>query len=351
MRMGVRPGTIIAPVLENLTMIFRKPLLPALLSGTLGLLGGALAAAWYVSARVSPQPRRTFLDEYTFTPWELGVPFEAVSFSSADGLRLSGWWLPQAQPRGVLIACHGHGGSKDDMLGIGTNTWRAGYSVLLFDFRGRGESDPWPQTLVSREVDDLHAAVAFAAARAPTASLGVLGFSMGAAVAILAAATEPRIAAVVADSSFTSGRAVVAHNVRSLMPMLAASAAAPELSPQPGTAMRQAAIYQRIIQLPPEALVLAADEFVRLRHGYRFSQARPIDVVARIAPRPLLIIHGANDTLVPAAHARQLYQAAGEPRQLWIVPEVEHCGGYFIDRPAYCRRVIAFLDQYLASLP
>jgi uncharacterized protein len=302
-------------------MIFRNPLRSALISGTLGLLGGALGAAWYVSARVSPQPRRTFLDEYTFTPWELGVPFEAVSFSSADGLRLSGWWLPQAQPRGVLIACHGHGGSKDDMLGISTNTWRAGYSVLLFDFRGRGESDPWPQTLVSREVDDLHAAVAFAAARAPAARLAVLGFSMGAAVAILAAATEPRIAAVVADSSFTSGRAVVAHNIRSVM------------------------------RLPTEALVLAADEFVRLRHGYRFSQARPIDVIGQIAPRPLLIIHGANDTLVPVVHAQQLYQAAGEPRQLWIVPEVEHCGGYFIDRPAYCRRVIAFLDQYLASLP
>lgn len=301
-------------------MIRRSSLLPALVGGALGLVGGALGAAWYVSARVSPEPRRSFLDAYTFTPWELGVPFEVVSFTSADGLRLSGWWLPQAQSRGVVVGCHGHGGRKDDMLGIGTSIWRAGYSVLLFDFRGRGESDPWPQTLVSREVDDLHAAVAFAHARAPAARLGVIGFSMGAAVALLAAAAEPRVAAVVADSAFTSGREVVVHNIRGFM------------------------------RLPPEVLVMAADEVVQWRHGYRFSQARPIDAVGRIAPRPLLIIHGAGDTLVPVEHAHQLYQAAGEPRELWVVPEIEHCGAYFLDRPAYCRRVIAFFDQYLASI-
>jgi uncharacterized protein len=298
----------------------RRALLPAFVSTTLGLVGGALGAAWYVGSRVSPEPRRNFLDAYTFTPWELGVPFEPISFTSADGLVLRGWWLPQDQPRGVLIGCHGHGGSKDDMLGIGTNVWRAGYSVLLFDFRGRGESDPWPQTLVSREVDDLHAAVAFAAARAPQARIGVVGFSMGASVAILAAASEPRLAAVVADSAFTCGRDVVAHNIRT------------------------------VLRLPTAVLVMAADEVVHLRHGYRFSQARPLDVIGQIAPRPLLIIHGAGDSLVPVAHAQRLAQAAGEPRELWIIPEVEHCGGYFLDRPTYCRRVIAFLDQYLASL-
>lgn len=289
-------------------------------SGAIGAIGGAIGAAWYVSTRVSPMPRRSFLDDYTFTPWELGVPFEPVSFSSADGLRLSGWWMPQERSRGVVIGCHGHGGRKDDLLGIGTNTWRAGYSVFVFDFRGRGESERWPQTLISREVDDLLAAVAFARARAPTARIGVIGFSMGAAVSLLAAAAEPAIAAVVADSAFTSGRDVVAHGVRS------------------------------VLRLPPEMLVLAADELVHRRHGYRFSHARPIDAIGRVAPRPVLIIHGAGDTMVPVEHAHRLYAAAGEPRELWVVPGIEHCGAYFLDRPAYCRRVIGFLDQYLGSV-
>ncbi len=295
-------------------------MLPMLVGGALSVLGGALGAAWYVSTRVSPVPRRTYLDEYTFTPWELGVPYEVVGFQSADGLRLSGWWLPQEQPRGVVICCHGHGGAKDEMLGIGSACWRAGFAVLLFDFRGRGESDPWPQTLISREVDDLRAALAFARARAPQARVGVVGFSMGAAVSLLTAAAAPDIAAVVADSSFTAGRDVVAHGVRS------------------------------VLRMPPELLVLAADELVHRRHGYRFSMARPIDAVPRIAPRPLLIIHGTADTIVPVEHARRLYAAAGEPRELWLVEGAGHCGAYFADRPAYCRRVTEFFHQYLGSL-
>lgn len=301
-------------------MIRRSSLLPLLASGALGALGGTLGAAWYVSTRVSPVPRRTFIDSYTFTPWELGVPYERVSFSSGDGLRLSGWWLPQERPRGVVVGCHGHGGRKDDLLGIGTSVWRAGYSVLLFDFRGRGESDPWPQTLVSREVDDLRAALAYASGREPGARIGVIGFSMGAAVALLAAAEDERIAAVVSDSAFTSGRDVVAHGVRSAL------------------------------RIAPEFLLLAADEVVHRRHGYRFSQVRPIDAVGRIAPRPVLIIHGEGDTTTPVEHAHRLYAAAGEPRELWVVPGVEHCGAYFCDRPAYCQRVIGFFDQYLGSL-
>lgn len=298
----------------------RTGLLPLLLSGLLGAAGGALGAAWYVSARVSPRPRRSYMDSYTFTPWELGVPYETVRFTSADGLGLSGWWLPRAGARGAVIGCHGHSGSKDELLGIGTASWRAGYSVLLFDFRGRGESEPWPHTLVSREVDDLLAAVRLARGRAPGLPLGVIGFSMGAAVSILTAAREPAIAAVVADSPFTSGAEVVGHAVR------------------------------QTLRLPPEMLVAAADELVQRRHGYRFSQARPIDAVAQIAPRPLLLIHGDQDTLVPVEHGRRLYAAAGEPKELLIAPGAEHCGAYFADREGYAARVTAFWDQYLGSL-
>ncbi|NWF80773.1 MAG: alpha/beta hydrolase [Chloroflexi bacterium] len=301
-------------------MLRQPPLLPFAIGGALGTLVGVLGAAWYVSVRVSPEPRRTIYDGYTFTPWELGLPYEAVSFPSADGLRLSGWWLPHADPRGVIVGCHGHAGRKDELLGIGAACWRAGYSLLLFDFRGRGDSDPWPQTLVSREVDDLHAALAYARDRAAGLRIGLLGYSMGAAVALLAAADAPDVAAVVADSSFSAGREVVADAVRSVLP------------------------------LPPEVLVLAADELVHLRHGYRFSRVRPVDAIARLTPRPVLLIHGAADHVVPVTHAQRLYAAAGEPRELWIVDGADHCGAYFADRVTYCRRVTGFFDQYLGSI-
>lgn len=298
----------------------RFPLLSTLFSGAIGALGSVIGAAWYVSTRVSPTPPRTYQDAYTFTPWELSVPFEDVTLHSADGLRLAAWWMPHSAAAPVIICCHGHSSTKADNLGIGTNLWRAGYNILLFDFRGRGDSAAWPHTLISREVDDLLAAVAYVRQRAPHAPIGVVGYSMGAAVAILAAAREPAIAALVADSSFTAGADVVAHGVRS------------------------------ILRIPPRPLVLAADEVVARRHGYRFSHARPIDAITTIAPRPVLIIHGENDSTTPVSHAHALYAAAGEPRQLWIAAGLEHCGAYFADRQGYCKRVSDFFDQYLYAL-
>ncbi|MEI7771200.1 MAG: alpha/beta hydrolase [Chloroflexales bacterium] len=272
----------------------RIGLMPLLASAALGAAGGMFGAAWYVTTRVSPQHRRSYHDAYTFTPWELGVPFEEIGLRSADGLALTGWWLPRPESRAVVIGSHGHSGSKDDLLGIGTSAWRAGFNVLLFDYRGRGDSDPWPHTLVSREVDDLLAAVA-----------------------IMAAAREPTIAALVADSSFTAVADVVAHGVR------------------------------RTLGIPPAPLVRAADEVLARRHGYRFTHARPIDAVGAIAPRPIVIAHGAADSTVPVEQARRLFAAAGQPKQLWVAEGAEHCGGYFADREGYCARVNAFFSQHL----
>jgi fermentation-respiration switch protein FrsA (DUF1100 family) len=299
-------------------MTRRRSLLPLLASTAIGAAGSIFGAAWYVTTRVSPQRPRHYHDAYTFTPWELGVPFEEISLRSADGLRLSGWWLPRPGSRGVVIGSHGHSGSKDDLLGIGTSAWRAGLNVLLFDYRGRGDSDPWPHSLVSREVDDLLAAVAYARAQVAGAQVGVVGFSMGAAVAIMAAAREPAIAALVADSSFTTVAEVVAHGVR------------------------------RTLGIPPAPLVHAADEVLARRHGYRFTRVRPIDAVGAVAPRPILIIHGACDSTVPAEHARRLFAAAGQPKDLWVAEGAEHCGAYFVDRAAYCARVNAFFAQHLS---
>lgn len=76
------------------------------LTGAIGVLGGITGTAYYVSLRVSPPPRRTYLDSYTFTPWELGVPFETVEFRSSDGLRLAGWWLPRPETNAVIVGSH-----------------------------------------------------------------------------------------------------------------------------------------------------------------------------------------------------------------------------------------------------
>lgn len=284
----------------------------------LGVLGGLTGAAAVTARRLSGPTRRRYLDGYTFTPVEMQVAWEDVRFLSAEGLELRGWWLPRPESRRVIIGCTGHRGGKDQLLGIGSGLWRAGNNVLLFDFRGRGESQQGRCSLAYHEIQDLLGAVAYARQRAPATTLGVIGYSMGAAVAILTAARSPEIAAVVADSSFASMREVVSENIRRR-------------------------------RLPARPVVDLADWLTWRVYGYRFNDVQPVEVVRAIHPRPLLIIHGEGDTLISVAHAQRLYAAAGEPKELWIVPEVEHCGGYFAHRVTYIERVACFFERALGE--
>jgi uncharacterized protein len=281
-----------------------------------GVAGGLIGAAAYATTRLNGRTARTFLDAYTFTPFELGVEFEEVQFQSSDGLRISGWWLPRPTSDRVVVACAGHRGIKSDMLGIGSGLWRAGNNVLIFDWRSRGSSEGTFHTLAHHETRDLEGAIAYAGQRVPQARLGVIGYSMGAAVAILVAARTPAVQAVVADSPFTS----IADLVRY------------------GSARRR---------IPGWAVTPLADMLTAARYGYRFGDVRPINHIAAIAPRPLLLVHGTNDSVIPVSHAHQLFEAAGEPKELWLHPDLEHCGAYFHDRATYIARVAQFFEQHV----
>lgn len=259
--------------------------------------------------------KRTYRDRYFVTPWELQVPFEPVEFKATDGIVLRGWWLPR-ESANVIVGCSGLDGAKDDLIGIGTFLWRSGYNVLLFDCRDRGESDPAPRSPGYREINDLEGAIRLARAKAPGARVGVIGFSMGAAVAIQTAASDTGIAAVVADASYAALGDLIASR------------------------------FDRW-HLPGGLMLRLTDIFNQMALGYRMSCLHPAYAVQRIAPRPLLLIHGGDDSLIPAAHARRIFENAGEPKELWIAEGADHCGAYFLDREAYCRRVAAFFDRAL----
>ncbi len=281
------------------------------------LLAGAMSVAAYTAYTING-PRRRVSPAYAFSPFEVNVEHEPVSFRAEDGVTIRGWWFARPESRHVVIGLTGHRGDKSDLLGIGSGLWRAGYNVLLFDYRGCGESDHGPQSLAHHEMRDARAAVRYVRARMPDAHVGVIGYSMGAAIAIRLAAEEPWIRAVVADSPFATMREVIAH------------------------------AYQRR-RVPTRPLLDLADALTRWRYGYPFEAVRPLDVVRLIAPRPLLLIHGTADLVIPVEHSRRLYAAAGEPKELWEFEGAPHCGGYFVDRSAYVARVAAFFRAGLAS--
>jgi len=286
----------------------------------LGAAGLLLGAAAYATARINQRTPDAWLAEYTFSPFETQIEgYEEVRFQTADGLQLSGWWLPRPESRHVVVGLAGHRSTKTDLLGIGSGLWRAGNNVLIFDWRSRGQSEIAQHSLAYYELRDAEAAVAYALSRVSEARLGLIGYSMGASVALLLASRDPAVRAVVADSPFTGIAEVVAHN-----------------------AARH--------RLPARLVVPMADALTGWRYGYRFGAVRPIETIAAISPRPLLLIHGDADTLIPVSHAHELFAAAREPKDLWLVAGAEHCGGYFIDRASYVERVAKFFEQYLGSI-
>ena len=290
----------------------------------LGWLGtgaalGATAVAGYATWTLNG-PQRPW-PPYFFTPFEIGAEAEDVAFTSDDGVPLAGWFLDRPDSDLVVVVCHGHRGNKSEMLGIGPGLWRAGHAVLLFDFRGCGDSGDGPQSLAHHEQRDLKAAIDFVAQRRPDATIAVLGFSMGAATTLLTAAGDERVRIVVVDSPFATMGDVVGANLRRF-------------------------------RLPSAALLPAVDLANRARYGYAFAQVRPVDAMVALAPRPVLLLHGTDDRIIPYAHARQLVEAAAPGTVEMVTFEgVDHCGGYFEDRPGYIARVDAFLRRHSGLQP
>lgn len=289
----------------------RRHLIRAAALAAAGAVGAAGTAA-FAAHRISG-PRRPWPD-YRFTPFEVGVPSEEVALTAEDGTQLAGWWFDQPNSERVVICCHGHRGNKSDLLGIGPGLWRAGNTVLLFDFRGNGDSTDGPQSLAHYEQQDLRAAVDLVARRRPEADIHVVGFSMGAAVAILTAADDPRISTLVLDSPFADMSGVVAASLNRL-------------------------------RLPAFPLVHLTDLLTRGRYGYRFHDVQPVEAISRVGDRPVLLLHSEADRIIPVEHAHRLYAAATEPKWLKTYPGLDHCGGYFADRPSYIAMVADFLAE------
>lgn len=269
-------------------------------------------AAWTLSAPRRPWP------PYSFTPFEIGIPAEDVVFRSEDGVELAGWWFDHEDAEVAVVVCHGHRGSKADMLGIGPGLHRAGHSVLVFDFRGNGESGDGPQSLAHHEQADVRAAIDLVREKRPDLPIAVVAFSMGAATAILEAASDDRVQAMVLDSPFATMRDVVAANFRRY-------------------------------RMPSGPILPLVDLVTRARYGYAFAQVRPLDVFGDL-DRPILLLHGTEDRVIPFDESQRLAATAPEGTvELVQFEGVDHCGGYFEDRPGYIARVDEFLRRQLTQ--
>jgi pimeloyl-ACP methyl ester carboxylesterase len=281
-----------------------------------GLSVGAAGGLAYSAIRGSQQitrPHRSIPDS---TPDELGRPWLAQRFPSFDGTPLSAWLIPNDSTTATVIVLHGFGGNKGSMLNV-IDMLAADFNVLALDVRGHGESGGAWTSVGHFERYDVIAAAEHLRDRG-LGPIGALGISMGAAIALLAVAESPLISGVVADSAFAVLRHAVLGNARlqGYPPGLAEVAAF--------TACRAAAR--------------------RLHHAPAASD--PIQAVARIAPRPTLLVHCAGDLMIPLSEAQALYAASGDPCELWVIPDLAHAESSTI-ADQYQERVVRFFHSAL----
>lgn len=286
-----------------------------------GLITAALITglAHYLVRRTTTPRRSRRPPHYTYTPWEFGIPYRQVRIRQNED-EIDAWYLPQPDERApCILVLPGHGMNKSEVLGIASALHNDGFACLLLDFRGVGLSTGDVITLGHYETEDAIAAIDWLARNATPESIGVVGYSLGGSVAINVAGLDDRVGAVVSDSAFASQHGILAYQVR------------------------------RATRMWPAPVLAVAAPMFRRRHHRDYAQFSPVERIHQISPRPLLLIHPDQDTMVPLSDGLQLWEQAREPKELWIASGIGHCGAYFEDREDYCRRVSDFLSRSLRS--
>ncbi len=257
-------------------------------------------------------------------PSDYKADYEEVSFITEDEVLLKGWLIKPphrhaAVKMPVILICHGVGANKSDFTDLAVSLARRGYYVLTFDFRAHGESKGRRTSLGYHEQKDIAAARSFLQSRPEVDAkrIGIYGFSMGGASAILAAAKTNGFAAIVTDSAFAS------------------------LKDMARTAITG---FYHLPSFPFLPLTVFGYD---LYFQTRVENISPVSVIKKISPIPVLIIAGEGDRLIPAENGRRLFAAANEPKELWIIQDAEHGGTLYAAGSEYEKRVGEFFDRNL----
>ena len=248
------------------------------------------------------------------TPDKLGLAYEEVRFKTRDGVELVGWFLPAKGPAlGTVLQLHGN--AENISTHFTSLAWMParGFNVFIFDYRGYGGSEGAP-SLEGAQIDiDAAVDALFARGDVDASRVVMWGQSLGGALAAYYVAHSPRrdrLRALILESAFSDYTDIV-----------------------------QEKFADHWITWPFQWIpLLSVDD--------RFS---PLPGMASISPLPLLILHGDRDPIVPMHHGQRLYDAAREPKQLWIVPGAGHI--QTMGDPAQRDRLVAWLREVLAAPP
>ena len=232
-------------------------------------------------------------------PDRIGLPFKNISFETKDGLRLSGWFIPKEDSRGVLLFCHGNAGNIGHQLDSIQLFHKLGLEIFIFDYRGYGQSEGKPTEKGTYE--DAEAAWRYLVEehQVDPDKIVVFGSSLGGAVASwLASRRTP--GALILESTFTS--------------------------------------------LPDIAATLYPYLPVRLMLRFKYDTVEYLTQVNC----PTLIIHSRNDEIMPFIHGQRLFEIAPEPKRFLELTGT-HNEGFITSGVQYEEGLNTFIDQYLEA--
>lgn len=264
---------------------------------------------------------------------------EEVTFPTTNGLTLRGCYLRTSakRRRGVVLFGLEFGSNRWSCVAYCERLLENGYDIFTFEPRNQGDSDSLPgyeplQWVSEYEVGDARAALAYLKQRldADPRGIGFFGISKGGGAGLTAAATDPAVRCVVTDGIFATYSTVLPYMrkwyaiynnhyiIHGLVPLW----------------------YYGLIGLR------AVRRLERERHC-RFPHLER--VIGKLAPRPLLMIHGGADTYIKPDMAEAVFACARQPKEFWMVDGAKHNQALHVAREEYQRRVLEFFDEHLAE--
>ncbi len=270
------------------------------------------------------RPRRRLSEYYRahglpVSPEDLSLPYERFTVHTEDSIGLDAWLIPAPRsPKGTVIYLHGVGDCKINGLRIAGDLHDRGFNVFMYDSRRHGVSDGRFCTYGFYEKFDVMRVIDFllGTINIPAGKIGIFGTSMGAAVALQAAAVDSRIAAVAAENSFATLRSIFDD-------------------------------YQkRMIKLPLHYLrnlVIVRSEFLA---RFKASDVSPLESVRSITI-PMLFIYGDQDHLIRHRYSLMLFEAAGGDKELYAVEGASHNDTWEIGGKRYREKIGTFFERTL----
>lgn len=275
----------------------------------------SLGLSFYIAGRIIKKPRELIPEEWK----KYDLKPENIFFNSSDEIKLAGIFIKGTLPA-TIILLHGYGRSKEQMLPQASFLNKTGFNILMFDFRASGESGGKYITFGMKEQNDLAGAISYLKIRKDVdpRKIGLLGFSMGGAVAIMESAQLPEIKAIIINSSFARFKTIIWNNFQ---------------------------IYLKGLPFFPLGWVVLL--LIKLRTGIYYPRINPIKYLGKLQKRSLMIIHGTHDKRIPMEEAMEFYKKAPWLEELWLVKGAGHEDTYSINEGQYKEKVINFFKRHV----